>query len=140
MPEPAAVLSVRSLTVTAGSQTILRDVVLDVPSGQVTAVIGPSGAGKSTLLRCLNRLVDLTPSLGTTGSVLFRGQDVRARGTDVDELRRRIGIVFQQPVTFPGLDRAERPLRCAQARPRDAPRRRGGAGDRPPSPAASGTR
>ena len=102
MPATAAILSVRSLSVTAGSRTILRDVALDVPAGQVTAVIGPSGAGKSTLLRCLNRLVDLTPSLRTTGSVLFRGQDVRARGTDVDELRRRIGIVFQQPVTFPG--------------------------------------
>lgn len=102
MPEAGVILSVRGLTVTAGAQTILRDVALDVPAGQVTAVIGPSGAGKSTLLRCLNRLVDLTPSLRTAGSVLFHGRDVRARGTDVDDLRRRIGIVFQQPVTFPG--------------------------------------
>ncbi len=102
MPEPVPVISVQRLTVAAGTKTILRDVALDVPEGRVTAVIGPSGAGKSTLLRCLNRLVDLTPSLRTSGTVLFRGQDVRSRGVDVDDLRRRIGIVFQQPVTFPG--------------------------------------
>lgn len=102
MAEPEPVLSVRGLTVSAGRKTILRDVGLDVPGERVTGIIGPSGAGKSTLLKCLNRLVDLTPSLHVSGEVLFRGRDVRERGLDVDDLRRRIGIVFQQPVTFPG--------------------------------------
>jgi phosphate transport system ATP-binding protein len=96
------ILSIRGLTVTCGEKTILRDVALDVPEGRVTGVIGPSGAGKSTLLKCVNRLIDLTPSLRVSGAVLFRGADVRAKGVDVDDLRRRVGIVFQQPVTFPG--------------------------------------
>src|SRR5438105_3993981 len=95
-------LSVRGLSVRekATGKEILRDVHLEVPKGVVTGLIGPSGAGKSTLLRCLNRLIDLSPSLVVTGDVLFHGRDVRS--LDADDLRRRIGIVFQQPVTFPG--------------------------------------
>lgn len=99
MREP--ILSVRGLSVRdAAGRTIVRDVNLDVPKGLVTGLIGPSGAGKSTLLRCLNRLVDLSPTLTVTGEILFHGQGIRS--LDVDDLRRRVGIVFQQPVTFPG--------------------------------------
>jgi phosphate transport system ATP-binding protein len=98
------ILQVRGLTVKTrpGGKVILRDVDLDVPCGRITGIIGPSGAGKSTLLKCLNRLVDLTPTLGVTGRVLFQGSDVRGPSVEPDDLRRRIGIVFQQPVTFPG--------------------------------------
>jgi phosphate transport system ATP-binding protein len=101
----APVLSVQHLSVTdskRGGRTILRDVSLDIPRGMVTAIIGPSGAGKSTLLKCLNRLIDLTPSLKVSGQVHFHGDDTRAGEVEVDDLRRRIGIVFQQPVIFPG--------------------------------------
>jgi len=73
-----------------------------VPQHRITGIIGPSGAEKSTLLKCINRLVDLTPSLEVSGTVLLDGHDIRARDCDPDELRRRIGIVFQQPVTFHG--------------------------------------
>lgn len=93
---------VRNLTVRCGNRTILHDVSLDLPEGRVTGIIGPSGAGKSTLLRCLNRLVDLTPSLRVEGAVRYAGRDVRSREVDPDDLRRRVGTVFQQPVTFPG--------------------------------------
>jgi phosphate transport system ATP-binding protein len=98
------ILAVQGLTVTVKdtSRTLLRDVNLEIGPGTLTGVIGPSGAGKSTLLRCLNRLVDLYPGLEVSGRVTFHGLDTRGRGVDADDLRRRIGIVFQQPVTFPG--------------------------------------
>lgn len=104
MPERAPILSARGLSIheRSSGKAILRAVDLDVFRGHVTGVIGPSGAGKSTLLKCFNRLVDLTPSLVVSGQVLFDGRDVRDAGVDADDLRRRIGIVFQQPVTFPG--------------------------------------
>ncbi len=108
MPEaPLAtepMLRVRDLEVSSKTEarTILRGVSVDIPKGRVTGIIGPSGAGKSTLLRCLNRLIDLTPSLRVRGEILFDGRDIRSHAIDPDDLRRRIGIVFQQPVTFPG--------------------------------------
>lgn len=96
-------LSLMELTVRDRSgRTILDRVNLDVPERMITCVIGPSGAGKSTLLRCMNRLTDLSPSLIVEGRVVFNGRDIRARDTDVDDVRRRIGTVFQQPVVFPG--------------------------------------
>src|ERR1051326_7710855 len=100
--EPADLITVRDLSVRVRGtgRVLLRDVNLDVPLHRITGIIGPSGAGKSTLLKCVNRLVELMPALEVTGSVRFDGRDVR--DTDADELRRRIGIVFQQPVTFHG--------------------------------------
>jgi phosphate transport system ATP-binding protein len=95
------VLEVRRLTVTAGGRTILRDVNLSIPPRQVFGLIGPSGAGKSTLLKCLNRLVDLSPGLRVTGDVLLDGRSVYGRAVRADDLRARVGMLFQQPVTFP---------------------------------------
>lgn len=97
------VLSIQHLTVrTRGGRTILRDVSLDVPRQMITAIIGPSGAGKSTLLRCMNRLIDLDDNLIVEGGILFEQMNTRDRSVDADDLRRRIGIVFQQPVVFHG--------------------------------------
>lgn len=95
------VLEVQNLSVRAGGRSILSNVSMEVRSNQVFGIIGPSGAGKSTLLRCLNRLSDLTPELGLSGEVRFRGCSIFGREVDVDALRQRIGIVFQQPVVFP---------------------------------------
>lgn len=100
-PERQPVLEVNGLSVHAGDRVILRDVSLHVPAREVFAIVGPSGAGKSTLLRCLNRLNDLRPDLRVSGSVRFHGREL-AEFSDADELRRRIGMVFQRPVTFPG--------------------------------------
>ncbi len=97
----SAVLETRSLQVFAGSQPLLRGVSLAIAPRQVFGIIGPSGAGKSTLLRCLNRMVDLTPNLRVEGEVRFHGRSIRAPGTDVDALRARVGMLFQQPVVFP---------------------------------------
>jgi phosphate transport system ATP-binding protein len=100
MSEP--ILRLSSLGVAAGPRPILRDISFDIPAGSIFGLIGPSGAGKSTLLKCCNRLVDLTPGLQVTGSLLFHGQPVFGPGTDPDALRARIGILFQQPAVFPG--------------------------------------
>ena len=99
MVEP--ILQTQSLSVTAGGRVLLQDVSLSISCGQVFGLIGPSGAGKSTLLKCLNRLVELTPSLKVQGEVLFRGKSIYSPSTDADALRARVGILFQQPVVFP---------------------------------------
>jgi phosphate transport system ATP-binding protein len=104
-PTPAApgapLLEARNLAVRAGDRLLLREVSFGVSPGQVFGIIGPSGAGKSTLLRCLNRLNDLTPGLSVSGDVLCGGTSIYTPGTDVNALRARVGMLFQQPVIFP---------------------------------------
>lgn len=97
-----AILQTRSLTVRAGPRMLLQDVSLSIPEKQVFGIIGPSGAGKSTLLRCLNRLTELSPGLSVSGEVAFHGRSIYSPGEDADALRARIGMLFQQPVVFPG--------------------------------------
>ena len=84
-----------------GAQQALTDITMDVRERQVTAFIGPSGCGKSTLLRCLNRMNDPIPHTRMEGRVLIDGQDIYKPATDVVELRRRVGLVFQKPNPFP---------------------------------------
>lgn len=96
------ILETLGLSVRAGPHPILRDVHLTVRPRTVHGLIGPSGAGKSTLLKCLNRLVDLSPNLHVEGEVLFHGRSVRDGALAPDELRARVGMLFQQPVVFPG--------------------------------------
>lgn len=95
------VIEVRDLTVTTGGRTILRRINLRIGRGQVFGLIGPSGAGKSTLLKCLNRLIELSPGLRLCGEVLLDGRSIYAPSVNADDLRARVGILFQQPVTFP---------------------------------------
>jgi phosphate transport system ATP-binding protein len=79
----------------------VRNVMLNIESNKITAIIGPSGCGKSTLLRSLNRMNDLIVSSRVTGEVFFQGVDIYHKDTDVIELRRRVGMVFQKPNPFP---------------------------------------
>ena len=79
----------------------MRNVTFDVEERAVTAFIGPSGCGKTTILRTLNRMNDLVPGATVEGSVRFLGTDLYAPGVDPVEVRRRIGMVFQQPNPFP---------------------------------------
>ena len=84
-----------------GAHPALKGVTISIPANSVTAIIGPSGCGKSTLLRSFNRMNDLTPGVRVSGRVEVSGVDVNAPGTDVVELRRRVGMVFQRPNPFP---------------------------------------
>jgi phosphate transport system ATP-binding protein len=95
------VLATRGLRVAFSGNEILHDVDLDAPRGGVLALIGPSGCGKTTLLRSINRLTELAPTATIGGQILLDGTDVYAGGTDLNLLRRRIGMVFQQPNPFP---------------------------------------
>jgi phosphate transport system ATP-binding protein len=92
---------VRALSLWYGRFQALRDITLQVPARQVTALIGPSGCGKSSLLRCLNRKNDLVPEVRIRGEVYFEGANIYAPDADPVEVRRRIGMVFQKPNPFP---------------------------------------
>lgn len=96
-----AVLRVEKLSVYYGSFLALREVYLDIPQNQVTALIGPSGCGKSTLLRCFNRMNDLIPKARVQGKVYFRGLNLYGQGVDPVDVRQQIGMVFQKPNPFP---------------------------------------
>lgn len=108
VPAPdRTVLAARRVSVETPSRVLLRRADLEVRRGEVLAIIGPSGAGKSTLLKVLNRLAELeTPPLVVEGEVELEGVSVFGSGVDPDELRRRVGILFQQPVVFPRSIRA----------------------------------
>jgi len=94
-------LETRDLRVYYGDFLAIRDVNLEVKRRKITAIIGPSGCGKTTLLRSLNRMNELVPIARTEGQVIFQGQDIYAENVDPVEVRRRIGMVFQNPNPFP---------------------------------------
>jgi len=94
-------LAAREFNLYYGAHHALKNVSLAIPSGSVTAIIGPSGCGKSTLLRSFNRMNDLIPGVRLMGQMVVSGHDVYAPGTDVVDLRRRVGMVFQRPNPFP---------------------------------------
>src|SRR5512143_1819672 len=94
-------IEVRGLSAWFGDHQVLRDITMDVGRNAVTSVMGPSGCGKSTFIRCLNRMHDLTPGFRHEGEVLFDGRNVYAEKVDPVLLRRKVGMVFQQPNPFP---------------------------------------
>ena len=94
-------LAMRNLDFYYGSNKALNGINLDLPDRQVTGMIGPSGCGKSTLLRCLNRMYDLYPGQRAEGEVLMDGRNILAADVDLNDLRSRIGMVFQKPTPFP---------------------------------------
>lgn len=101
MESDLPLLSAHDLGVRTSSRPLIRNVELELMSGQVLGIIGPSGAGKSTLLRALNRLTDLIPGMLVTGDVRLRGESIYESGVDVNAVRAKIGMLFQQPVVFP---------------------------------------
>jgi phosphate transport system ATP-binding protein len=94
-------IQVNHLNFYYGEKLALNDVSIDIPERRITALIGPSGCGKSTCLRCLNRMNDTILGTRVKGEVLLDGEDIYAPRTDVVDLRRRIGMVFQRPNPFP---------------------------------------
>jgi len=97
--EPEIVI--KDVNLSYGDNHVLHDISMEIEDRRVTAFIGPSGCGKSTLLRCLNRMNDLIDNVKTTGTIRVKGLDINAAGTDVIEVRRRIGMVFQKSNPFP---------------------------------------
>ncbi len=99
MTEP--VISARNLDFYYGEAHALKNICLDIPEHNITALIGPSGCGKSTFLRTINRMNDLIEGVKVTGSLTYRGAEIYAPDRDVTELRKNIGMVFQKPNPFP---------------------------------------
>ncbi|AQW21844.1 phosphate ABC transporter ATP-binding protein [Lentilactobacillus curieae] len=99
MSEP--VIESTNLDLFYGDFQALHDINLAFDPNEISALIGPSGCGKSTFLRCLNRMNDMIDNVTITGSVQFRGDNIYAPQTNLVELRKEIGMVFQQPNPFP---------------------------------------
>jgi phosphate transport system ATP-binding protein len=99
---PAATrVAIKNLNFYYGATHALKNINIDYADKKTTAMIGPSGCGKSTLLRILNRMYDLYPGQRAEGEVMIGGQNIIAPGVDLNQLRRRVGMVFQKPTPFP---------------------------------------
>ena len=94
-----ALIQVKELRKQFGKQEVLKGITTEIKAGEVVCVIGPSGSGKSTFLRCLNRLEE--PS---SGRILFEWEDLCDKKTDIDRVRQRMGMVFQQFNLFPHMN------------------------------------
>jgi phosphate transport system ATP-binding protein len=94
-------ISVKDLNVYFGAFQALKNITIDIPEREVTALIGPSGCGKSTFVKTLNRMNDLVDGVKVTGEVNYNGMNLLDKNTDVVVLRKEIGMVFQKPNPFP---------------------------------------
>ncbi len=101
MVENKNIFGIKNFSIYYGDFMAVKNITLDIEASKITAIIGPSGCGKSTLLRALNRMNDLILSSWVEGEVLFQGVNIYRKDTDVIELRRRVGMVFQKPNPFP---------------------------------------
>ena len=101
MKEKNITISLENVSIAYGKFEAVKNVYCNIPRGKITAMIGPSGCGKSTVLRSLNRMNDLIMGSSLKGRVLFNGTDLYGPKIDPVEVRRRIGMVFQQPNPFP---------------------------------------
>ncbi|WP_155591564.1 phosphate ABC transporter ATP-binding protein PstB [Lysinibacillus cavernae] len=95
------VYDTRNLNLWYGDHHGLKDINLSIYENEVTAIIGPSGCGKSTYLKTLNRMVELVPSVRTSGEIFYRERNILDKNYTVEELRTRVGMVFQKPNPFP---------------------------------------
>ena len=95
------IYTVKNMCLWYGEHQALNQINLNIEEKSVNALIGPSGCGKSTFLKTLNRMNDLIPGVRVTGDIRFQGKDIFAPNTDVNELRKDVGMVFQKPNPFP---------------------------------------
>jgi phosphate transport system ATP-binding protein len=95
------VYDVRGLNLWYGNVKALQDIHLKIAKNEVTAIIGPSGCGKSTFIKTLNRMIENIPSVRTTGEILYHGENIFDSNVRVEELRTKVGMVFQKPNPFP---------------------------------------
>jgi phosphate transport system ATP-binding protein len=101
MVENKGIFEIEDFSIYYGDFMAVKNIRLTIGANRITAIIGPSGCGKSTLLRSLNRMNDLIVITRVEGQVLFQGVNIYSKDTDVIELRRRVGMVFQKPNPFP---------------------------------------
>lgn len=94
-------IEIQNLNLHYGATHALKDVSMNIEEKAITAFIGPSGCGKSTLLKCLNRMNDLVDNVRIEGEILLDGEDIYAPKVDTTILRKKVGMVFQQPNPFP---------------------------------------
>src|SRR4051812_21889700 len=106
-PADMPAFSTHKLSVWYGQTEAVRQVTMEIPVRQITAIIGPSGCGKTTFLRCLNRMHELTPDASTTGTIQFFGKDLYEADVEPAIVRRRVGMVFQKSNPFPTMSVAE---------------------------------
>tara|TARA_Y100001968_G_scaffold245261_1_gene229332 strand:- start:1538 stop:2359 length:822 start_codon:yes stop_codon:yes gene_type:complete len=99
--EDQNIISLENISISYSNSIAVKNIFCDIPKGKVTSFIGPSGCGKSTILRAINRMNDLIDSCKIKGRVLFEGIDIYQKNVDPVEVRRKIGMVFQQPNPFP---------------------------------------
>ncbi len=92
---------IKDLSLAYGEKQVLEKINQEIEEKKITAIIGPSGCGKSTLLRCINRMNELIPDAKITGQIIFDKMNIYDSNTDVTEVRRKIGMVFQRPNPFP---------------------------------------
>ncbi len=95
------IISLDNVSISYGSFEVVKNIFCDFKKGCITSLIGPSGCGKSTVLRSLNRMNDLIPNCSLKGTIMFDGINIYDKKIDPVEVRRRIGMVFQQPNPFP---------------------------------------
>ena len=96
-----AKIEIRNLNLHYGENHALKNINMDIQANGITAFIGPSGCGKSTFLKCLNRMNDLVKIARVEGQILLDGEDIYAANVDTARLRKKVGMVFQQPNPFP---------------------------------------
>jgi phosphate transport system ATP-binding protein len=96
-----AIYEVRNLNLWYGKDNALKNINIDIYKNEVTAIIGPSGCGKSTFIKTLNRMVENIPSVKVEGEILYHGKNIFDRDLRVEELRTKVGMVFQKPNPFP---------------------------------------
>ncbi len=99
--EKNVVYKTKELNLWYGETHALKNINLDIYENEITAIIGPSGCGKSTYIKTLNRMVELVPGVKTSGEILYRGRNIFDKDFEVEELRTRVGMVFQNPNPFP---------------------------------------
>lgn len=99
--EKNTVFETKNFDLWYGDHHALKDINLSIKENEVSAIIGPSGCGKSTYIKSLNRMVELVPAAKTTGEILYRGRNIFDSSYEVEELRTRVGMVFQKPNPFP---------------------------------------